>query len=64
MCKPVNEEILGIRILEEFNEAGLFKGEWELAVKGKHWADFMHNRFFRNGKSFKLLQKLISMART
>lgn len=35
-------------MIEEFNEAGLFKRAWELMIKEKLWASFMHARFIKN----------------
>lgn len=49
ICRPRIEEGLGLLLLKEFNDVGLYMLGWELMKKDKQWTKFMLARFLSTG---------------
>lgn len=50
ICKPATERGLGIRSLEDINNAGMSKLAWWFLKGQRQWCDFMKNRYYRKGR--------------
>lgn len=46
LCKPLEEQSLGIRIIFEFNLAGMIKLAWDFLQRKRIWCAFVRARYY------------------